>query len=66
MNGKKTTLPSLRNRMENSKTETEKINQVLNYILTDNITELKELIHAGTKLVCEKIGIPSKSKKKKS
>ena len=31
---------------------------------TDNITELNELIYTGAKLVCEKIGIPSKSPKK--
>ena len=30
------------------------------------MTELNELIDAGTKLVCEKIGIPSKNIKKKS
>ena len=30
----------------------------------NNITELNELIDAGAKLVCEKIGIPSKSTKK--
>ena len=47
-------------------TETEKTNQVLTYISTNNITELNELIYAGVKLVCEKIGIPSKNKKKKS
>ena len=46
--------------------ETEKINQVLNYISTNNITKLNELIYVGAKLVCEKIGIPSQSIKKKS
>ena len=30
------------------------------------MTELNELIYAEAKLVCEKIGIPSKSTKKKS
>ena len=44
----------------------EKINQILQYLLTNNITELNELIYAGAKLVYEKIGIPSKSTKKKS
>ena len=29
-------------------------------------TELNELIYAGAKLVCDKIGIPSKSTKEKS
>ena len=31
-------------------TETNKINQVLTYISTNNITELNELIYAGAKL----------------
>ena len=67
MNGKKTTLPPLRNiEWGTVKTETEKINQVQTYLSTNNITELNELIYAGAKLVCEKIGIPSKSTKKKS
>ena len=64
MNGEKTALPSLRN-IEWG-TETNKINKVLPYILTNYLTELNELIYAGAKLVCEKIGIPSKSTKKKS
>ena len=46
------------------KTETNRINQTLPYISTNNITELNELIYAGVKLECEKIGIPSKSTKK--
>ena len=67
MNSEKTTLPSLRNiEWRTLKTETNKINQVLPYISTNNITELNELIYAGAKLVCEKIGISSKSIKKKS
>ena len=37
-----------------------KINQVLPYISTNNITELNELIYEGVKLVCEKIGIHQK------
>ena len=66
MNGEKTTLPSLRNIEKRTvKTETEKINQALPYISTNNITELNALIYTGEKLVCEKIGIPSKSTKKK-
>ena len=65
MNCEKTTLPSLRNiEWRTLKIETEKINQILPYIPTNNITELNELIYAGAKLVCEKIGIPSKSTKK--
>ena len=48
------------------KTETNKINQVLPYISTNNITELNELIYAWAKLVCEKVRIPSNSTKKNS
>ena len=48
------------------KTETNKINQVLPYISTNDITELDKLIYAGAKFVSEKIGIPSKSTKEKS
>ena len=67
MNSEKTTLPSLRNiEWRTVKTETNEINQALPCILTNNITELNELIYAGAKLVCEKIGIPSKSTKEKS
>ena len=35
-------------------------------MLRNNITELDELINAGAKLVCEKIGIPQKARRKKS
>ena len=67
MNSEKTTLPSLRNiAWRTVKTETNKINQVLPYISTNNITKLNELIYAGAKLVCEKSGIPSKNTKEKS
>ena len=43
--------------LEKLKVETEKVNKVLQYIPTDNITELSELIYTGVKLVCNKIGI---------
>ena len=67
MNSEKTTLPSLRNiKWRIIKAETIKVNQVLTCISTNNITELNELIYAGAKLVCKKIGIPSKSTKEKS
>ena len=67
MNSEKTTLPSLRNiESKTLKIETNKINHILPYILTNNITELNELIYACAKLVCEKIGILSKSTKKQS
>ena len=59
MNSEKTILPSLRNiEWKTLKTETNKINHILPYIPTNN-----ELIYAGAKLVCENIGIPSKSTK---
>ena len=65
MNSEKTILPSLRNiERKTLKIETNKINHILPYIRTNNITELNELIYAGAKLVCENIGIPSKSSKK--
>ena len=48
------------------KIETNKINHILPYIPTNKITELNELIYASAKLVCDKIGIPSKSTKKQS
>ena len=52
MNSEKTTLPSLRNiEWRIVKAETNKVNQVLTYISTNNITELNELIYAGAKLV---------------
>ena len=46
------------------KMETNKINQVLPYISTNDLTKLNEVIDAGAKLVYEKMGIPSKSTKK--
>ena len=67
MNSVKTTLPSLRNvEWRRLKTETNRINQMLPYISTNNITELNDLIYEGAKLVCEKIGVPSESTKKQS
>ena len=67
LNSENTTLPSLRNvEWRIVKAKTNKVNQVLAYISTFNITELNELIYAGAKLACEKIGIPSKNTKEKS
>ena len=67
MNSVKTTLPSLRNiEWRTLKTETNRINQMLPYISTNNISELNDLIYTGAKLVCEKIAVPSKSMKKQS
>ena len=57
MNSEKTTLPSLRNiEWRTLKTETNKINQILPYISTNNITELNGLIYTGSKLECENWG----------
>ena len=48
MNSEKTSLPSLRNiEWETLKIETNKINHILPYIPTNNITELNELMYAG-------------------
>ena len=46
------------------KIETEKVNQLLLNILTGNLTELNELIYAGAKLVCDKIGISLRNQKR--
>ena len=63
MNSEKTT--SLRNiEWRTVKTEMNRMNQVLPYISTNNITELNELIYTGAKLVGGKIEISSKSTKK--
>ena len=67
MSSGETTLPSLRKiEWKTFKIDTNKINHILPYISTNNITELNELIYTGEKLVCEKIGIPAKSLKKQS
>ena len=64
---KKTTLPSLRNQdWWTVKSETEKVNDLLNNIPTNNITGLNNLIYAGAKLICEKIGVPLKTTRWKS
>ena len=58
MTEKKTILTSLGNkRLEKFKVETEKTNKLLTNIPTDNITESNELIYAGAKRVCDKIGV---------
>ena len=67
MSNEKNILPSFKNiEWKTLKIETNKINNILPYIPTNNITDLNELIYAGAKLVCEKIGIPSKSTKEQS
>ena len=64
---KKTTLPSLKNcEWKTVKLETEKINKLLTDISTNKITKLNELIYAGAKLVCDKIGVPLKNTNRNS
>ena len=64
---KKTTLLSHRNQdWKTVKAETEKVNDLLRNIPTNNITELNELIYAGAIVVCEKIGVPLKNTNRKS
>ena len=48
------------------KSKTEKVNDLLTNIPTNDITELNDLIYAGAKLVCEQIGIPLKTTDRKS
>ena len=55
MSEKKTTLPSLRNQYcKTVKSETDKVNDLLTNIPTNDITEINDLIYAGAKSVCEK------------
>ena len=64
MNSEKTILPSLRNiEWKTLKIETNKINHILPYIPTNNITELNELIYAGAKLVLRILGSPQKARR---
>ena len=64
---KKPTLPSLRNQdWRTVKSETEKVNDLLTNILTNDITKFNDLIYAGADLVCEKIRVPLKTKEWKS
>ena len=58
MNEQNTTLLLLTNRVENIQDGTGKNKSSINIYTNKNITELNELIYAGVKLVCEKIGVP--------
>ena len=59
MSEKKTTLPSLRNQdWKKSQSRNWKNNLIINTYLTNNITELNELIYAGAKLVYDKTVFP--------
>ena len=48
------------------KSETDKVNDLLTNIPTSYITELNDLIYAGAKLVCEKMGVLLKTTDRKS
>ena len=62
MSEKKTTLSSLRSQdWRIVKYETEKLNDLLANIPANDITELNDLIYAGTKLVREKIRVSLKT-----
>ena len=64
---KKLALLSLRNKdWKKVKAETEKINDSLTKIPTNNTLELNDLINGGGKLVCGKIEVLWKNTKKKS
>ena len=67
MTEKKTRLPSLRNHdWKIVKVETRNINELINHITTNNITELNKLIYSVVKLVCDKIGVLSKNMNRNS
>ena len=67
LSAKKTTLSSLKNQdWRTLESETEKVNDLLTNISTNNITKLNNLIYEGAKLVCEKIGVPLKTTDRKS
>ena len=62
MSEKRTTLPSLRKQdWRTIISETEKVNDLLTNIPTNDITYLNDLIYGGAKLVCEKTGVPLKT-----
>ena len=67
MSENKTTLLSLRNQdWKKVKSETQKVNNLLTNIPTNDITELNDLVYAGEILVCKKIGVHLKIKDRKS
>ena len=53
-------------RLKNSQSRNWKNKQIINVYLNKRIMELKELIYAGAKLDCEKIGVPKKNLKRNS
>ena len=58
--GEKNTTPK-ESRLKKVKVETEKVRKLSEYIPTDHITELNELIYAGIKLVSDKIRSPQRN-----
>ena len=67
MSGKETLLPFLGNQnWKIIKEETEKINNFLAHISTNNITELNKLTYAGVKLVYAKIDVALKNTNRNS
>ena len=67
MSENKTTLPSLRNQdWRTVKSKTANVNDLLTNIPTNDITELKFLIYARAKVVCDKIEVPLKTTNRKS
>ena len=64
MREQKTTLLSLRNQdRKKVKVETKRVNKFVNYVPTDNIAELNQLIYARSKLVDNKVSIFQRTKK---
>ena len=64
---KKSTFPSLRNQdLKTVKAGSQKVNELLTYISTNNIKELSELIYAGAKFVWDKIDVPLKNTNRNS
>ena len=65
-NEKKITLPSFRKQdWRTDKSETEKVNDLLINIPTNDIMELNNLIYTGRKLVCEKNRSPLEDHRQK-
>ena len=67
MSERKNILPSFRNQdWRTVLSETENVNKLLTNIPSNDITELNDLIYEGEKIVCEKIGVPMKTRERKS
>ena len=65
MTEKNTTSPPPWNQdWKNSESKTENVNKLSKITRTGHISRINELIYAGAKLVCEKIGIRKGTRKK--